>query len=159
MPDTTLGWFPLRIPQDGNGQESFLCLVSSRSELTGSNTKETFLSVPVLRKVFLSGNQPFTGLLSGSGTSLVKNHNIQSCGLLAHDCLYIHPFFNSYINFTMDQILHQWSLFDFHNLWVRTNCYLYTIASFIFMVYIYSCSITNLFSILFMPKGFNYMIL
>ena len=24
----------------------------------GSNTKETFLSVPVLRKVFLSGNQP-----------------------------------------------------------------------------------------------------
>ena len=25
-----------------------------------SNTKETFLSVPVLRKVFLSGNQPLT---------------------------------------------------------------------------------------------------
>ena len=42
-------------PQAGNGQESFLCLSVGTN---GSNTKETFLSIPVLRKVFLSGNQP-----------------------------------------------------------------------------------------------------
>ena len=35
-------------PQDGNGQKIFLCFVSCCSE----NTKETFLSVPVLRKVY-----------------------------------------------------------------------------------------------------------
>ena len=47
--------FPLGIIS-GNGQESFLCLASSRSfGPNGSNTKETFLSVPVL-SVFLSGN-------------------------------------------------------------------------------------------------------
>ena len=47
--------FPLGIIS-GNGQESFLCLASSRSVgPNGSNTKETFLSVPVL-SVFLSGN-------------------------------------------------------------------------------------------------------
>ena len=32
----------------------------------GSNTKETFLSVPVLRKVFLSGNQPLKYMLNES---------------------------------------------------------------------------------------------
>ena len=46
-------------PQDGNGQKMFLCFVSCRSE----NTKETFLSVPVLRKVLLTGNQPLQVLI------------------------------------------------------------------------------------------------
>ena len=53
------GWFSLRIIllRTGTDREAPLsCELSVGTN--GSNTKDTFLSVPVLRNVFLSGNQP-----------------------------------------------------------------------------------------------------
>ena len=60
--------------QDGNGQESFLCLVSSRSELTALTQRKRSCAFLFWkkggkwkkRKVFLSGNLPLNGSSSYS---------------------------------------------------------------------------------------------
>ena len=55
----TLSWFPLRKILLWIGSDRKISFVRKFSGRTnGFSTKEAFLSVPVLRRTFLSGNQP-----------------------------------------------------------------------------------------------------
>ena len=56
-----------RIDRDNNPEENYPLSCELSDGTNDSNTKETFLSVLVLRKIFLSGNQPLVSHKSRGG--------------------------------------------------------------------------------------------